>query len=75
MLCCLTKTFHHVCVCVCVCVCVEKPRWVAVFSSCFIRGAFYVSFVLMLIVLDLDRDASVEDLRTLQCITAWLFTY
>ena len=56
-------------------ICVERLRWVAVFSTCFILGVFYVSFVSVFVVLDLDRDASVEDLSTLQCITAWLFTY
>ena len=56
-------------------ICVERLHSVAVFSTCFIRSVFYVSFIFVFIVLDLDTDASVEDLSTLQCITAWVFTY
>jgi hypothetical protein len=54
---------------------VEIFHCVVVFFTCFVRSVFYVSFVFVFIVFDLATDASVEDLSTLQCVTAWLFTY
>ena len=53
-------------------VCGKTPLDRCVFHMLYSRC---VSFVFVFLVLDLDRDASVEDLGTLQCISAWLFTY